>query len=46
MRELREEYTYEDALKANAVLDMYADIELAMEELSKKDNPQPQGTRT
>ena len=43
LRELREEYTYEDALKANSVLDMYADIEAAMETMAEMERPKSKG---
>jgi len=45
LRELREEFTYEDALKANAILDMYADIDTAMEAMAEKETPPPKGAR-
>jgi hypothetical protein len=35
LRELREYYTYEDVLKANAVLDMYADTDAALSQYYK-----------
>jgi hypothetical protein len=42
LRELREEYTYEDLLKANAVLDMYADMDTAMSALIREES-KPKG---
>ena len=41
LREIREEWTYPDALKANAILDMRADMETAMEAMARADSERP-----